>query len=83
MLSGQGATLFSGINAMIGILCAIQLWLVTASLEALFSNDELTPEAALIASVVLCAINVVLCRHALSFDKRRRAEAARKEAGAS
>ncbi|HVK66767.1 MAG TPA: DUF6755 family protein [Polyangium sp.] len=74
MLSGQGSTLFSGVNAMIGILSAIQLWLVAASLEALYSNDLVTPQAALVASFVLALVNALLCRHALSFDRRRREE---------
>ncbi|MDC0744849.1 MULTISPECIES: DUF6755 family protein [Polyangium] len=74
MLSGQGSTLFSGINAMIGILSAIQLWLVAASLEALYSNDLVTPQAAFVASFILALVNALLCRHALSFDRRRREE---------
>ncbi|MDC3962085.1 DUF6755 family protein [Polyangium jinanense] len=74
MLSGQGSTLFSGVNAMIGILSAIQLWLVAASLEALYSNDVVTPQAAFVASCVLALVNALLCRHALSFDRRRQEE---------
>jgi hypothetical protein len=82
MLSGQGATLLSGVNAMIGILFAIQLWLVAASLEALYSNDVVTPQAAFIASLVLALVNLLLCRHALAFDRRRRDERSRKAGGA-
>ncbi|MDI1450915.1 DUF6755 family protein [Polyangium sp. 6x1] len=74
MLSGQGSTLLSGVNAIIGILSAIQLWLVAASLEALYSNDLVTPQVALVASVVLALVNALLCRHALSFDRRRQDE---------
>jgi len=78
MLSGQGNTLFSGINGMIGVLCAIQLWLVSAALSALYENAVTALVPAFVASLVLFLFNVVLLRHALSFDKIRREERARK-----
>lgn len=77
MLSGQGSTLFSGVNAMIGVLCAIQLWLVSAAMEALYANDLSAVEPAFWASLVLFAVNAALLRHALSFDRRRKDERAR------
>jgi hypothetical protein len=81
VLSGQGATLFTAINAMIGLLCSVQLWLVSASLEALYSNDYLTPQIAFLASLVLLLVNVALYRHAKAFDKRRNEEQRRLAAG--
>ncbi len=72
MLSAQGSTLLSGVNALIGTLLAIQLWLVSASLEALFSNDPSVLVPALVASFVLFLMNLGLLVHALGFDKRRR-----------
>lgn len=72
MLSGQGGTLFSGINGMIGVLGAIQLWLVSAAMSALYENELGAVEPTFIASVVIAVFNVFLLRHALAFDKRRR-----------
>jgi hypothetical protein len=72
MLSGQGSTLLSGINALVGILVAIQLWLGSASLEAVFSDETEVLVPALIASFVLFLMNVGLLVHGLSFDRRRR-----------
>lgn len=78
MLSGQGGTLFTGINGMIGVLGAIQLWLVSAAMSALYDNhpDALVPT--FVASVVIALFNVLLLRHALVFDKRRRDDLTRR-----
>jgi hypothetical protein len=72
MLSGQGSTLLSGINALVGILVATQMWLLSASLEALFSDETAVLVPALIASSVLFLMNVGLLMHGLGFDRRRR-----------
>jgi hypothetical protein len=72
MLSGQGGTLFSGINGMIGVLGAIQLWLVSAAFSALYENELSAVEPTFIASAIIALFNVFLLRHALAFDKRRR-----------
>ncbi|UQA62946.1 DUF6755 family protein [Polyangium aurulentum] len=74
MLSGQGNTLLTGINALIGLLVAIQLWLVSASLEALYNDETGVLVPALVASFVLFLMNAGLLRHALGFDRRRRHE---------
>jgi putative flippase GtrA len=72
MLSGQGSTLFSAINGMIGVLGAIQLWLVSAAMTALYENEPEAVEPTFIASVLIALFNAFLLRHALTFDKRRR-----------
>ena len=72
MLSEQGSTLLSGINAIICTLVVIQLWLVSASLEALFSYETSVLAPATIASFVLFAFNGLLLMHALRFDRIRR-----------
>lgn len=72
MLSKQGSTLFSGINAIIGTLVIIQLWLVSVSLEALFSYEPSVLVPATIASFVLFGINGLMLKHALRFDEIRR-----------
>lgn len=72
MLSGQGSTLFSGINGMLGVLGAIQLWLVSAAMSALYENELAAVEPTFFASAIIALFNVFLLRHALAFDKRRR-----------
>lgn len=72
MLSGQGSTLFSGINGMIGVLGAIQLWLLSAAMSALYDNHIEAVEPTFVASVIIALFNALLLRHALAFDKRRR-----------
>lgn len=72
MLSNQGSTLFAGLNAVIGLLVAIQLWLVSATLEALFSNEYTAVVPGFLVSLVLFAINVALYSHGRAFDLRRR-----------
>lgn len=81
MLSGQGSTLLTGINALIGLLVAIQLWLVSASLEALYNDETAVLVPALVASFVLFLMNAGLLRHAMSFDRRRRQEIAGRAEG--
>lgn len=64
----QGSVLFAGVLVMIATLVVIQLWLLTAGLEALLAHayDVLVPAA--IGSFVLCAANALLLRYVLSFD---------------
>jgi hypothetical protein len=68
----QGATLFSGVLVLIGTLVVIQLWLVAAAIEALFSRElgVLVPTA--IASAVLFALSGGLLWYVVSFDDRLR-----------
>jgi hypothetical protein len=70
MSKQQGITLFASICMLIGTLIVIQLWLVAASLDALYSNqtDALFPAAT--ASTVLFLINFGLLRFVLSFDRK-------------
>jgi hypothetical protein len=66
----QGSTLFAGVLVMIATLVVIQLWLLTAALEALLAHhfDLLLPAA--IASFVLFVANGLLLRYVISFDER-------------
>lgn len=72
MLSNQGSTLFAGINAVVGLLVAIQLWLVSAALEALFSNEYSAVFPGFVASLLLFVVNAALYSHGKAFDRRRR-----------
>jgi uncharacterized protein DUF6755 len=68
----QGAVLFSGILVLIATLVIIQLWLLTAGLEALLAHqfDVVTP-AALVSSA-LFALNAALLRYVVAFDRMTR-----------
>lgn len=66
----QGTTLMTAICSFIIVLLIIQIWLVSAALEALLGGDHGVLVPAAIASVVLFAINFGLLAHALRFDRR-------------
>ena len=70
----QGSVLFAGVLILIGTLVIIQLWLLTAALEALLADtdDVLIPAA--ISSAVLLAVNILLLRYVVLFDARVRRE---------
>jgi hypothetical protein len=74
MRARQGVTLLTAICAFIGTLVIIQLWLVAASLEALYSDQTRVLVPATLASAALLAINVALLLHVRSFDRRMRQE---------
>ncbi len=58
----------TAICAFIAVLLIIQIWLVSAALEALLSHDRGVLLPAAVASLVLFAINGGLLLHALRFD---------------
>ena len=68
----QGAVLFSGILVLIGTLVIIQLWLLTAALEALLARDAGVLLPATLSSLVLFLINAGLLWYVVSFDRRVR-----------
>ena len=74
MRASQGLTLLTALCAFIGTLVIIQLWLVAASLEALYSDETRVLLPATLASAALFVINVVLLLHARSFDRKMREE---------
>jgi uncharacterized integral membrane protein len=74
----QGSVLFAGILVLIATLVIIQLWLLSAALEALLGHayEVLLPAA--IGSFLLFAINGLLLWYVVSFDARIRRETGRK-----
>jgi hypothetical protein len=68
----QGSVLFAGVLILIGTLVIIQLWLLTAALEALLAGtlEVLVPAA--LSSAVLLGVNALLLRYVVSFDARLR-----------
>ena len=71
----QGATLMTAICAFMAVLLVIQIWLVSAALEALLSGDRAVLLPAALASLVLLAIDGGLLLHALRFDRGLRRSA--------
>lgn len=74
MRARQGVTLLTALCAFIGTLVIIQLWLVAASLEALYSDETRVLLPATLASAALFVVNVLLLLHARSFDRKMREE---------
>jgi len=68
----QGTTLFSALLALVGVGVVVQLWLLSASVDAVFRNDVRTPLHATVGSVVLFLINGALLLYVCGFDKRMR-----------
>lgn len=66
----QGTTLMTALCLLIGTLLVIQLWLVAASLDALYSGDlgVLVPSA--LVSLGLFVVNALLLWYAADFDRR-------------
>ncbi len=68
----QGTTLMTAICAFVAVLLIIQLWLVSAALEALLGEDRAVLLPAAVASLALFAVNGGLLLHALRFDRSAR-----------
>lgn len=68
--SRQGTTLFTALLLLVGIAVVVQLWLVTAAMEALLAHDYqlLLPFA--IGSLVLFLLNLLFLRMVFSFDRQ-------------
>ena len=68
----QGSILFSAVLVLIALLVVIQLWLVAAALDALFSRQFAVLVPTAIASGVLFVLSGGLLWYVVSFDARLR-----------
>jgi len=66
----QGTILFTALLALIGIGVVVQLWLLAASVDALFRHEAGTPLHAAIGSAVVFAINGLLALYVFNFDRK-------------
>jgi hypothetical protein len=66
----QGTTMMTAFCCFIAVLLIIQLWIVSASLDALLSDDRAVLVPAGIASFALFGVNVALLGLALRVDRR-------------
>lgn len=68
----QGGPLMSALCLFIGIVVVIQLWLLSAAVDALLGGDLGVLWPAALASLFLLAVNVGLLVYAFSYDRRLR-----------
>ena len=68
----QGSILFSAVLVLIALLVVIQLWLVAAALDALFSRQFVVLLPTAIASGMLLVLSGGLLWYVVSFDARLR-----------
>jgi hypothetical protein len=68
----QGSVLFAGVLVLIATLVIIQLWLLTAALEALLARTYEVLVPATVASIVLFVVNALLLGYVVAFDRKVR-----------
>lgn len=66
----QGTTLFTALLVLIGIGVVVQLWLLAASVDALFRHESGTPLHAALASAVVFVMNGLLLLYVFNFDRK-------------
>lgn len=68
----QGTTLFTALLILVGTAVVVQLWLVTAAMEALLANERHVLVPLAIGSFLLFLVNAGLLRFLYGFDRRLR-----------
>lgn len=68
----QGAPLMSALCLLIGIVVVIQLWLLSAAVDALLGTDQSILWPAAGASLGLLVLNLGLLAFAFEYDRRLR-----------
>ena len=68
----QVSVLFAGVLILIATLVIIQLWLLTAALDALLAHTLEILVPATLASLVLFVMNAALLGYVLAFDRKVR-----------
>ena len=65
----QQATIFSGINLIVTLLAVLQLWLLTATMNAWLGGDSSIVWPAALASLACFALNLALLRRVFSLQQ--------------
>jgi hypothetical protein len=65
----QQATIFSGINLIVTLLVVLQLWLLTATMNAWLGGDSSVVWPAALASLACFAVNLFLLRRVFYLQK--------------
>lgn len=68
----QGLTLFTAVVFLVGVVVVVQLWLLSAALDAALSGEGGLALPATVASLALCLLNAGLLWYVFDFDRRRR-----------
>ncbi len=66
----QKLTIVSGILAIVGMIVILQLWLLTATMNAFLGGEETVILPAAIASAVCVALNTGLLRYLYKMERR-------------
>ena len=66
----QGTTLFTALLILVGTAVVVQLWLVTAAMEALLGHEYHVLAPLALGSLVLFLLNVGLLKFLYDFDRR-------------
>jgi hypothetical protein len=67
----QQATIFNGINLIVTLLVVLQLWLLTATMNAWLGGDSSIVWPAALASLACFALNLFLLRRVFYLQKPR------------
>ncbi len=65
----QQATIFSGINLIVTLLVSLQLWLLTATMNAWLGGDSSVVWPAALASLACFVVNLFLLRRVFYLQK--------------
>jgi len=68
----QRRTIIDGINLLVIVLVILQLWLLTATMNAFLGGDSTVVWPAAIASLVCLGLNVGLLRYVFLLQRSRR-----------
>jgi hypothetical protein len=68
----QGKALMTALCLFIGIVVIVQLWLLSAAVDALLSGNTTVLVPATLASLALLAVNFGLLMYGVTFDRRIR-----------
>jgi ABC-type lipoprotein release transport system permease subunit len=66
----QGTILFTALLMLVGIGVVVQLWLLTASVDAFMRHQARTAVHATLASVAVFVINGLLILYVFNFDRK-------------
>jgi hypothetical protein len=66
----QGTTLFTGLLILVGTAVVVQLWLLTAAMDALLADEYALLLPLALGSLFLFALNAALLMFVFDFDRR-------------
>ena len=68
----QGTALFTALLMLVGVDLVVQLWLLSASVDAVLRHDRHIPLLAAIGSLLLFLLNSGLLVYVFGFDRKLR-----------